>query len=98
GPELGLIVGIGELEEGQRPAIADAEEAMAVGAVLSEQEIGFAPGRGQRQADDVLVEVARGLEVLRHVGRMMQTAWQLAHRSSPVAPDSVRSLLFRFAV
>ena len=49
------------------------EEAMAVGALLAEELILLAPCGHQRQADDVLIEVARGLEVLRGVGGVMQS-------------------------
>src|SRR5690606_9901003 len=62
--EQRLVLGIGELEEREARLVAKLEEAVAVGAVLAEQEVCLAPGRGERNAEDVLVEVARGLEVL----------------------------------
>ena len=51
-----LVSRVGELKEGQRAAIGQAEEQMAVGSLLAEQLVGLAPGRDQRQPDDVLVE------------------------------------------
>src|SRR5690606_20825675 len=74
--ELGLVLLVGELEEGQRAAVTDAEEAVAVGALLAEQLVLLAPRGHQRQADDVLVEMAGGLEGLRGGGGVVQTRRQ----------------------
>src|SRR5690606_3855310 len=67
-----LVLLVGELEEGQRAAVTQPEEAVAVGALLAEQLVLLAPGGNQRQADDVFVEMPRGLQVLRRVGRVVQ--------------------------
>src|SRR5690606_15399583 len=97
GVEQRLVLGIRELEEGKAATVADLEEAVAIGAVLAEQEVGLAPGRHERNAEHVLVERASLLEVLGDIGRVMQPAGQFRHRSSPVAAESspvrfVRSL------
>src|SRR5690606_4095202 len=56
-----LVLLVGELEESQRTAVGEREEAMAVRALLAEQFVLLAPGGHQRQADDVLIEMTRGL-------------------------------------
>src|SRR6185295_12747692 len=74
--ELLLVTLFRELEESQRAAIAEAEEAMRVGALGTEQHVPLAPGGEQRQADDLLVEFPGRLEILRHVGRVVQARGQ----------------------
>src|SRR6185437_10410427 len=76
-PELPVVLRLRELEERERPAVADAKEKMAVDALRAEELIDFAPGGHQRQADDVLIELARRLEVMRDVGVVMQAGRQL---------------------
>ena len=71
-PELLLVLRVGELEERERAAVAEPEEAVAVGALGAEQHVLLAPGREQRQPDDVLVELARRLEILRDVRVVVQ--------------------------
>ncbi len=44
----------------------------------------------QRQADHVLIEGARRFEVLGDIGSMVQPAWQVAHRLSPLCRVSRR--------
>src|SRR5256885_3469623 len=79
--ELRLVGRVGELEEGERPAIADTVESVNVGAHLAEELIRLAPGRRQRQADDVLVEAPVPLLVPGHVGRVMQARRQFGELS-----------------
>src|SRR5579862_4852546 len=74
GAELLLVLRLLELEEGGRAAVAEPEEAVAIGAHRAEQLVGLAPGRDQRQADHVLIEFARRLHILGDVGGVMQAA------------------------
>ena len=78
--ELLLVALLGELEECQRAAVAQAEEAVRIGALRAEQHVLLAPGRQQRQADDLLVEFSGRLEVLRYVGGVVQARWQFRFR------------------
>ena len=77
-------LGIGEVEEGERPTVADAVEGVAVARPPPGElrELGLLdPGGEQRQADDVLVEVARPLLVGADIGVVMQPQRQgrIAH-------------------
>ena len=72
GPNCSCVLRVGELEERERPAVAETEEAVAVGALGPEQHVLLAPGREQRQADHVLVELACRLQVARHVRVVVQ--------------------------
>src|SRR6478609_7937568 len=81
-----LVFLVGELEEGQRTAVGQAEEAMAVHALLAEQFVLLAPGGDQRQADDVLVEVPGGFQILGGVGRVMQPGWKFCGNGHGLAP------------
>ena len=78
----GRILAIGELEERQRAPIIQATEAVAVGAELAEKLVGLAPGGHERHADDVFVEVPRGLHVAGYIGGVVQT------RRNLHAPDA----------
>jgi hypothetical protein len=81
--ELGLVIVMGELEERQRAAVGQPEEAVALGPHLAEQLLLLAPGRDEREAEDVLVEMARRLEVFADIGGVVQAAGQLGgHRHS----------------
>jgi hypothetical protein len=71
-PEQFLVFRIGELEEGQRAAVAQAEEAMAVGALGAEQFVDLTPGRDQGQPNHFLVEFACRLQVLGDVSGVVQ--------------------------
>src|SRR5262245_18028811 len=62
--ELPLVLLVGELEEGQRPSVREAEEAMAIRPDLAEQLVRLAPRRDEGKPDHPLVEVARLLHVL----------------------------------
>src|SRR5262249_34490295 len=75
--ELLLIRSIGELEERESSAITETEEAVTVGTHLSEEFVGFAPGRHEWQSNDLLVELAGLLHVLGRVGCVMKTAGQV---------------------
>src|SRR5439155_27147321 len=80
-PEFLLVLGICKLEERERPPVADPVEGMHVGAHLAEELIRLAPGREQRQPDDVLVELAGLLLIPRDVGVVMQARRQLGELS-----------------
>src|SRR6185437_15381632 len=67
--ELLLILGLREFEERQRAAVADLEEEVAVDSLGAEELIDLAPGGRERQPDHLLVELARGLEIIRDIGR-----------------------------
>src|SRR4029453_15395385 len=67
-----LVILIGELKERQRAAVGEAEEAVAIRAHLPEQFVGFAPGRHQRQPNDLLVELTGLFHILGGIGGMMQ--------------------------
>ena len=77
--------GIGEVEEGQRPAVADAVEGVAVGEPAA-GELGelrlLDPGRDQRQAEDVLVELPCPFLVGADIGVVMQPRRQGRSRVS----------------
>jgi hypothetical protein len=75
--ELPLIVSIGELEERQGSAITETEEAVTVRTHLSEQLVGFAPGRHERQSYHVFVEFTGLLHVVGCISRVMQAARQI---------------------
>ena len=80
--QLVAIGGIGELEERQRAAVGEAEEGVAVGAPLAAQVLDLAPRGDEREAEDVLVEVAGALligddpRVVVHPGRQVDAFWQ----------------------
>src|SRR6185503_14764163 len=76
-----LVGLVGELEERQRAAVAQPEEQMTISALGAEQHVRLAPGGHQRQADDVLVELAGRLQILRNICRVMQTRRQFAGSS-----------------
>src|SRR2546429_4774785 len=61
---------------------------MHVGAHLAEELIRLAPGREQRQPDDVLVELAGLLLIPRDVGIVMQARRQLGELSHDTSPLS----------
>jgi hypothetical protein len=69
-----LVILIGELEERQHAAVRKAKEAVAIGAHLPEQLVGFAPGRNKRKPNHLLVELAGLLHILGGIGCMMKTA------------------------
>src|SRR5215471_15661143 len=69
-----LVVLIGELEERQRGAVGEAEEAVTIRTHLPKELVGFAPGCHQRQPDHLLVELTGLLHILGGIGGMMQTA------------------------
>src|SRR6478735_3338710 len=87
--EQSLVFLVGKLEEGQRAAVGQAEEAMAVHAFLAEQFVLLAPGGDQRQADDVLVEVPGGFQILGGVGRVMQPGWKVGGKGHGLAPRRI---------
>ncbi len=60
-PELRLILGIRELEEGERATVREAEKQVAVDTLGAEQHVLLTPSREQWQPDDVLIELARRL-------------------------------------
>ena len=64
---------------------------MAVHALLAEELVGLAPGGDQRQADQVFVEFACGLEVLRDVGRVMQAGGSFTAVAMIMSSKSARS-------
>ncbi len=56
-------------------------------ATWCETDFLFAPGRHQREAENVFVEVARRLEVFRDISRVVQAARQLgSHREFSLGP------------
>ena len=71
--ELGLILGVGELEESQRTPIGQREEGVAVRAGCSEELVGFRPRGDQRQAEDVFVERPGRFLIFGDPGVMVQT-------------------------
>src|SRR6185312_3700820 len=74
-----VSVGIGELEEGEGAAIGQAEEGVAVIDLAREIRVKgpLAPGRDQRQAENVLEEMAVDLLVLDDEGMVVQPQRQL---------------------
>jgi hypothetical protein len=76
-----LVRLVRKLEERERAAVTEPEEQVAIRALRAEQHVGLAPRRHERQADDVLIELARLFEVLRDVGGVMQTRRQFASGS-----------------
>jgi hypothetical protein len=96
--ELLLIAVVHELKERERAAVLELEEAVAVGADLAEQLVRLAPGRDQRQADDVLVERARLLEILGHVRRVVQPGGTGRHRLDDTASAAALAIYFIAAV
>lgn len=91
--QLGVIGRVGELEERERAAVTDGEEGVAVGAFLAEQGLLLAPGRDQRQAEQVLVEVARRFQVAGHRRGMVQAAGQCGrgHRGFTSRADGAQA-------
>src|SRR5437879_2629811 len=79
--KLRLVGRVGELKEGERPAVTDPVEGVHVGAHLAEQFVRFAPSGHQRQPNDVLVEAPRLLLVLGDVGGVVQARGQFGHDS-----------------
>ena len=77
GIEQVLVVVVGELEEGQRAAVTQAEERVAVDALRPEQLVGLGPRGHQREADEALVERPGRLQVLGDVRVVVQPARQL---------------------
>ena len=71
-PELVGVRRVGELEEREGAAVRQPEEQVAVRALGAEQHVLLAPGREQRQPDDVLIELPRRLQVARHIGVVME--------------------------
>jgi hypothetical protein len=72
GAELLLIFGFLELKERQCTAVGQPEETVTVGPLRAEQHVLLAPGREQWKPDDVLVELARRLEIFRDVRGVVQ--------------------------
>ena len=96
GAEFGLIVRIGELEEGERAAIGEFEEHVAIGALLAEQLVLFAIGRHQREAENVFVEGAGRLQILGHIGSVVQAIGQnFRHRAHSIIPKFVQAASLR---
>jgi hypothetical protein len=71
-PKQLLVPFAGELKEGERRTVAQAEEQVAIGSFGAEQLIGLTPRGEQGQADDVFVELARAFEIAGDVGGVVQ--------------------------
>src|SRR5262245_58279466 len=78
--ELFLVGIFRELEESQRAAVSEAEEAMRIGAFRSEEKVLLAPGGEQRQPDDLFVKLSSRLEVARDIGGVVQARGQFCFR------------------
>jgi hypothetical protein len=83
GEQLGVIVGVGELEERQRRAVGQAEERVAVLPFLAPDVLLLAPGGHEGHAQDVLVEVAGPLLVGHDVGVVVEAAGKDGRRHAP---------------
>jgi hypothetical protein len=73
GAELLLVLGVGELEEGEGAAVAEAVEGVAVRAYRAEELVGLLPGGDEGQADEVLVEGPGRLLVAGDIGVVVQS-------------------------
>jgi hypothetical protein len=100
GPNSCLVVLVGELEERQAGPVADVEETVGVGTQLAEQVRLLGPGGDELEADDLLVELAYGLQVLAHVGIVMKARFDLCdcvHGDLPYSRVKGDAQVFRSA-
>ncbi len=73
-----LILGLLELKEGQRAAVADPEETMTIGSYRSEELVRLTPSGNQRKDQQILVKQSGRLEISRDVSGVMKPAWEFA--------------------
>src|SRR6266478_3367320 len=68
------ILGLLELEEGCRAAVADPEEAMTIGSHRTEQLVRLAPRGNQRNAEQILVKSSCSLKIPGDVSGVVEPA------------------------
>jgi hypothetical protein len=86
-----LVLRVGELEERERTPIRQSEERVAVDPLGTEQLVGLAPRRNERQSDQVLVEATRRLLIAGHPGVVVQAGncglgHRFGHAHPPISP------------
>src|ERR1700730_17733929 len=72
--KLLVLPRIGEVEKGQRSAVGDLKEEVAiVQLVFAKDLVAFAPGRDHRPTHDVFVEFPRLLQIAADISDVMQS-------------------------